>query len=116
MSTELTGKSAIVTGAGAGLGKAAALLLARRGARVLAADVNRAAADHTAGMIGAAGGDASAVTVDVADPAAVQAMVDTCVERFGRLDVAVNNAGIPESWRQLPTIRLKRGTKSSRSI
>ena len=94
-SVELSDKSAIVTGAGAGIGEAVATLLASRGARVLAADINGEAADRTAATITDNGGEASAVVVDVTDPAAVRTMVDTCVKRFGQLDIAVNNAGIP---------------------
>ena len=88
---ESAGKVAIVTGAGSGIGEACATLLARRGAKVLVADVRAAPAEAVAAAIGDA---ARPHVVDVTDPAACEAMVAAAVEAFGRLDVAVNNAGI----------------------
>ncbi len=88
---ELAGKVAIVTGAGSGIGEACATLLARRGAKVLVADVRAEPAVAVAAAIGDA---ARPHVVDVTDPAACEAMVDAAVDAFGRLDVAVNNAGI----------------------
>jgi len=87
-------KVALVTGGGSGIGRAAALLFARDGAQVVVADVNDANARETATLIGDAGGDATACTVDVRDDASVAAMVATATERYGRLDAAFNNAGI----------------------
>ncbi|GAB4321588.1 MAG: SDR family oxidoreductase [Dehalococcoidia bacterium] len=92
----LEGKVAIVTGAGSGIGKAAALLFAREGAKVVCADIK--GADQTAAEIG---DDALAVTADVSKPADVQAMVKAATSRFGRLDVIFNNAGI--EGEQAPT-------------
>ena len=88
---EFAGKVAIVTGGGSGIGEACATLLAERGAKVLVADVAAEPAQRVASAIGDA---ARAHVVDVTDPAACEAMVGAAVERFGRLDVAVNNAGI----------------------
>jgi NAD(P)-dependent dehydrogenase (short-subunit alcohol dehydrogenase family) len=88
---EFAGKVAIVTGAGSGIGEACATLLARRGAKVLVADVRAEAAETVAAAVGDA---ARPYAVDVTDPAACEAMVAAAVEAFGRLDVAVNNAGI----------------------
>ena len=88
---EFAGKVAIVTGAGSGIGEACATLLARRGAKVLVADVRAEPAVAVAAAIGDA---ARPHVVDVTDPAACEAMVDAAVDAFGRLDVAVNNAGI----------------------
>ena len=92
---------AIVTGAGGGLGRAHALALAARGARVVVNDFGRAAnagapsaADAVVAEIRAAGGDAVADHASVADEAAVRAMVAATVDRWGRLDIVVNNAGI----------------------
>jgi NAD(P)-dependent dehydrogenase (short-subunit alcohol dehydrogenase family) len=84
-------KVAIVTGAGSGIGEACAVLLARRGARVLVADVAAEAADRVATSIG---DTARPHVADVTDPAACDGMVGAAVDTFGRLDVAVNNAGI----------------------
>ena len=90
---DLRDKVAIVTGASRGIGREIALLLASRGAHVVAA----ARGDHAAGTvsaIGAAGGRAEAASVDVTDSAAVDALVSGALERHGRIDILVNNAGI----------------------
>lgn len=94
MSGRVEGKAAVVTGAGSGIGRACAIALAREGASVIVADVDAAAADAVAAEIGRAGGAAHAHTADVRDLAQVEAMVGACVERFGRIDVLHNNAGI----------------------
>ncbi|MGY8635360.1 SDR family oxidoreductase [Bradyrhizobium sp. 14AA] len=86
----LKNKVAIVTGAAAGIGAATAKLFTSEGARVVVADWNEAGARAVAQEIGEA---AFAVGVDVRDAAAVRSMISACVERFGRLDVLVNNAG-----------------------
>jgi NAD(P)-dependent dehydrogenase (short-subunit alcohol dehydrogenase family) len=80
-----------VTGAASGMGQATAVLLAERGAQVLVCDKNGAGAASVAAEIGAA---AQAFEVDVSDPAACEEMVAAAVQAFGRLDVAVNNAGV----------------------
>jgi NAD(P)-dependent dehydrogenase (short-subunit alcohol dehydrogenase family) len=90
----LTGKVAIVTGAGVGMGAATARLLAARGAKVVVSDINLDTAAATAEAIRSAGGTAHAVEADVADEAAVAALVAETVATFGRLDCAVNNAAI----------------------
>lgn len=91
---DLTGRVAIVTGAGGGLGREHALLLARRGARVVVNDLGQAAADAVATEIATAGGKAVAIAASVTDFAAMKAMVDDTVARWGRVDILVNNAGI----------------------
>jgi NAD(P)-dependent dehydrogenase (short-subunit alcohol dehydrogenase family) len=88
----LEGKTAFITGAGSGIGRAAALAFAEEGARVAVADLK--GADAVAGEIEAAGGEAFAIELDVTDEAAVNAAVDSVVERWGRLDCAFNNAGV----------------------
>lgn len=104
---DLRGKAAIVTGASRGIGRAIALRLAAAGALVVAG----ARADHAepvAREIETAGGTATAVSLDVTSTASISAMVQTALERLGRIDVLVNNAGIvrdqlllrmkPEEW------------------
>ena len=91
---DLEHKVAIVTGGGSGIGEASAKLLAQRGASVLVSDIDLAAAERVASEIEAAGGRAAAGRTDVADSDQVEALVAAAVERFGGLDVGVNNAGI----------------------
>jgi NAD(P)-dependent dehydrogenase (short-subunit alcohol dehydrogenase family) len=90
---DLTDRVAIVTGAGGGLGKAHAILLAQRGARVVVNDL-RADAERVAREIAAAGGQARAFQGSVTDLAGVQRMVDETLDAWGRVDILVNNAGI----------------------
>ncbi|GAB3352438.1 SDR family NAD(P)-dependent oxidoreductase [Modestobacter lapidis] len=91
---DLSGKVAIVTGSGRGLGLAYAQELARAGAAVVVNDVDEAVATAAVGSITAAGGTAVAEVVAVGTSEAAQALVDRAVGEFGRLDVLVNNAGI----------------------
>lgn len=90
----LAGKVAIVTGAGMGMGEATAILFAEEGARVMVCDIDGEAGGQTVEAITAAGGDARFHAVDVADEASVADMVRATVAAYGRLDCAVNNAGI----------------------
>jgi 3-oxoacyl-[acyl-carrier protein] reductase len=95
MSNELTGKVAIVTGAGRNIGRAIALQLAAGGASILVnARNNRVEAETVAREIESAGGTALVHIGDVADPKAVQAMADVPVRQFGRIDILVNNAAL----------------------
>ena len=90
---DLTGRVAIVTGAGGGLGRSHALLLAQRGARVVVNDLGEAASAVVAEIV-ANGGQARAAVCSVTDADAVQAMVDDVLADWGRIDILVNNAGI----------------------
>jgi NAD(P)-dependent dehydrogenase (short-subunit alcohol dehydrogenase family) len=114
----LTGKTALVTGAGSGIGRASAFRFAEEGANVVVADVVEETGRETADRIEDAGGDATFVEVDVSDLESTQRMVDTAVETYGRLDFAHNNAGIltgfesaseitEEKWDRLLDINLK---------
>jgi len=113
---DFQGKVAIVTGGGSGIGEACVAELASRGARVVVADFNLEGAQRVA----AAAGDedrAAPVKVDVSEPASVEAMIRFAIERYGHLDVAVNNAGIGgesnptgeysvEGWRRVMDVNL----------
>jgi 7-alpha-hydroxysteroid dehydrogenase len=90
---DLSGQVAIVTGAGAGIGRAISELFAAAGAAVVVSDLKHDAADAVAQGIGAAGGRAVGVACDVTDAAARQALVDAALAAFGRLTILVNNAG-----------------------
>lgn len=115
MNIDLTGKSALVTGGAAGIGKACAELLAQAGARVAVADINLAGAQQTAAAFGGL-----AVYADLANPSDVATMCQKVVSEFGGVDILVNNAGIisykrgisslsVEEWDQLMDVNL-RGT------
>ncbi len=99
------GQIAVVTGASRGIGRAIAVELARQGARVLVNyQHNAAAADAVVAQIGSMGGEAFAVAADVANERAVTILFDACLERWGRIDLLVNNAGITED---APFLRMK---------
>lgn len=114
---DLKDQVAIVTGAAQGIGKATALLLARHGAKVAIADLKADAAEAAAVELAREGLAALAVTVNVADPASVEAMVATTVAKWGRIDILVNNAGVidskmapevtPEDWDRVVDINMK---------
>jgi NAD(P)-dependent dehydrogenase (short-subunit alcohol dehydrogenase family) len=111
----LDGKVAVITGAGGGMGREAAMLFCAEGARVCVADVGADAAEKTA----AEAGDAFAVTVDVADSDSVREMYDQTAERYGGIDVLYNNAGIspadddsilvtePDAWQRVQDVNTK---------
>jgi NAD(P)-dependent dehydrogenase (short-subunit alcohol dehydrogenase family) len=118
----LEGKAAIVTGGGAagdgiGNGRAAAILLARAGARVVVVDLDAAPAERTVAMIKELGGDAVAFRADVTRSADCRAMVEAALDRFGRLDLLDNNVGIgsrgsvveesEETWRRVMQVNVE---------
>lgn len=90
----LTGRVALVTGAGRGIGAATAKRLAEEGARVTLADLDVEGCQRVAEEIAALGSEATAVRCDVSQSADAQHAVDTAIEKFGQLDILVNNAGI----------------------
>ena len=94
----LQDKVAIITGAGGGMGRVAAGMFAREGAKVIVAEFGEAAGNETARLVKEAGGEASFVRVDVSSEADAKRMVDHAVSTYGRVDVLYNNAGImPEA-------------------
>ena len=93
MTNRLEGKVALITGAGTGIGRAASMLFASEGARVVVAEIDQATGAGTEQRIRDAGGESLWVRTDVTDEESVRAALDAAVDRFGRLDVLYNNAG-----------------------
>jgi NAD(P)-dependent dehydrogenase (short-subunit alcohol dehydrogenase family) len=87
-------RTTLVTGAGAGIGRACAAALAAAGDHVIVADRDESAAQSSVASVQAAGGSAEVAVIDVSDSSAVDALIASIIERHGRLDAAVNNAGI----------------------
>ncbi len=112
----LDGKVCVITGAGGGMGREAAVVFTQEGAKVCAADVNQSAAEETATLCG---DSAFAIAVDVADEAQVAGMMAATAERFGGIDVLYNNAGISpdddasildtsvEAWQRVQDVNTK---------
>ena len=91
---KLEGKTAIITGAAAGIGAASAALFAREGAKIVAVDIDRERLDQVSDQIQKAGGDCLAVTADVSKRDDVQNAIRSATEKFGRVDILFNNAGV----------------------
>jgi NADP-dependent 3-hydroxy acid dehydrogenase YdfG len=100
----LDGQVAIVTGGGSGIGEATAVALAREGARVAVAGRRQQPLDEVVNAVTSAGGTALAAPLDVADPEAVTAAVGDVAERWGRVDLLVNNAGVNVPQRELASM------------
>jgi len=98
MTPELQGKVGIITGGTSGIGREAAVLFAKAGAKVVVAGRREVEGKETVELVRAAGGDGLFVKTDVSRAADIQALVRKTVEKFGRLDVAFNNAGIEGNW------------------
>ena len=103
---DFDGKTALVTGGAAGLGRVIACAFARQGASVVVADINLAGAEETVRHIEAGGGTGASVRTDVASEEDVKASVAVAVDRYGTLDFACNNAGIASA--RLPIAELPR--------
>ena len=115
---KLSEKVALITGAGSGFGRATAVLFAKEGAKVVVADLNPDTAGETVDLIKQQGGEAISVKADVSEAKDCENMIQTAVDRFGKLDVLHNNAGIPmtatsiedsteELWDRLIKVNLK---------
>ena len=101
MSADLKNKVAIVTGGTSGIGRDTAVLFAEAGAKVVVAGRREAEGRETIDLIRAAGGEGLFLKTDVSKAAEVRSMVEKTVEKFGRLDVAFNNAGIEGTWKPI---------------
>ena len=96
---ELSGQSAIVTGAGRGIGRATALELARLGADIVIAELDKPGAEKTAAEVQGLGRKALVLVTDVTKPDDLKAMADRTQKQFGRIDILINNAALPLTTR-----------------
>lgn len=103
---ELAGKTVVITGAGQGLGRAYAVEYARLGAKIVVAELSEERAQATEQAIKEIGGESLAVVTDVANEESVRAAFDATVERFGRIDGLVNNAGVYDGLKPVPSADL----------
>lgn len=94
MSSRVSDRVAIVTGAGSGIGEASAIRLAEEGAQVICADINADSANSTANQIATAGFSAEGYAIDISDSAACDALIAHAVSKYGSVDILVNNAGV----------------------
>lgn len=101
---QLAGKVAVVTGGGSGIGRAAALLLAEQGAKLVISDVNLPGGEETVQMIASAGGEACFMEADVTQASEVELLMQTAMDTYGGLHCAVNNAGIGGTMQRLDAL------------
>lgn len=106
MTAAFSGQTVLITGGATGIGRATALAFAKQGAAVMIGDID-ARAEESAAMIEAQGGKAAFMRSDVTDPAAMTALVDACVARFGGMHMAFNNAGILPPQRPLHEVTVE---------
>jgi NAD(P)-dependent dehydrogenase (short-subunit alcohol dehydrogenase family) len=107
MAKKFQGKVALVTGGASGIGKVTAQIFAREGAKVIVStDKNIQGGEDTVRLINKAGGEATFIKCDVSRAADVEAMVDKCVQTYGRLDYAFNNAGIGPDVKRVPVVNI----------
>jgi 3-oxoacyl-[acyl-carrier protein] reductase len=106
MSPDLSTRVAVVTGAAGGIGRAYALALARAGARVVIADIDKEGATETAALIAESGGDAQAVQVDVSSRASTLALAEQVRARYGAAHIVVNNAAIFHDLKKYPQLTI----------
>lgn len=124
--SDLAERIAIVTGSGQGIGRAIALELARRGARIVTNDVTGCCADDTLALVRELGSDGLAITADVSDSAQVESLVKTVLDAFGQVDILVNNAGTTrdnlivrmpeEEWDLIQRVNLKSAWLCSKAV
>ena len=122
----LAGKVSIITGGARGIGLATALKFAREGALVALCDVEQAGVDAAVKQVREAGGEVTGFVVDVTKPATIRAMVDALMQKYGRIDVLVNNAGIvqdaqlknmrDEQWEQVIAVNLSGVYRCTRAV
>ncbi|MFC5449433.1 SDR family NAD(P)-dependent oxidoreductase [Paenibacillus aestuarii] len=122
----LQGKVALITGSGSGIGRAAAALFAREGASVIVNDVDETTGQQTVEQIAALGGQAAFIQADVTQPDAVELLVKRAIERFGRIDVLFNNAGISgvgaiheielDAWDRVMNVNIRGVYLTSKSV
>ncbi|TVY10457.1 SDR family NAD(P)-dependent oxidoreductase [Paenibacillus cremeus] len=113
----LQNKITLITGSGSGIGQSSAVLFAREGATVIVNDLLEEKGQETIELIRQAGGDAMFIQADVTNPDSVKAMVDTVIEKYGRIDVLFNNAGVsgvgaihevePDAWDRVISINIR---------
>jgi NAD(P)-dependent dehydrogenase (short-subunit alcohol dehydrogenase family) len=117
MGHRLQHKTALITGAGSGIGKCSAIAFAMQGATVIVNDLDEGKGEETVEEIRAAGGSASLIVADVTDPFSVETMVEQAIERHGQIDVLFNNAGIsgvgalhevePDAWDRVMRVNIR---------